>query len=240
MKKPDLPGEPYRDLIKRLHNVLTPKTYLEIGTLTGVTIALATCPTIAIDPLFQIESGSMVTNKPACHLFQMTSDDFFAGHDPKALFGRPIDLAFLDGMHRCEFLLRDFFNTERSCKRNSIILLHDCLPVEEPITNRVQGIGVATEAHRQGWWTGDVWRTAQALKRFRPDLYITAYDAAPTGLVAVTNLDSSSTTLADSYRQIVKEMMEWKLDIDGYFAELNVESTTVLDNHEKMTSRFWL
>lgn len=217
-----------------------PKTYLEIGTLTGATIALATCSTIAIDPLFQIEAGNMVTNKPACHLFQVTSDDFFAQHDPKTLFGRPIDLAFLDGMHRCEFLLRDFFNTERSCKRNSVILLHDCVPVEEPMTNRVQGAGVAIEEHRQGWWTGDVWRTVQALKRFRPDLYITAYDAPPTGLVAVTNLDPSSNILIDMYPNIVHEMTAWKFDVDGYFAELNVESTNVLDSPEKMTSRFWL
>ena len=240
MVKPDLTGEPYRELLERFHRDLVPKSYIEIGTLDGRTLALSTCATIAIDPKFIIESGSVVVNKPICHLFQMSSDDFFAGNDPVRLFGRPIDLAFLDGMHRCEFLLRDFLNTERSCKRNSVILLHDCVPVEEPMTHREQGAAPPILEHRTGWWTGDVWRTVQALKRFRSDLTITAYDAPPTGVVAVTNLNPSSTELTDNYQNIVHEMLSWKLDLDRYFLELHVESTAVISSHEKITGRFWL
>jgi len=240
MIKPDLAGEPYREFIKWFHRDLGPKSYLEIGTLDGSTLALSTCPTIAIAPKFLIELGSVVINKPVCYLFQMLSDDFFAGNDPARLFGRPIDLAFLDGMRRCEYLLRDFLNTERSCKRNSIILLHDCIPVEEPMTHRAQGAEAPILEHRRGWWTGDVWRTVQALKRFRSDLNITAYDAPPTGVVAVTNLNPSSTELANNYQRIVHEMLNWKLDLDDYFAELHIESTSVIDSHDKMTGRFWL
>jgi len=41
----------------------------------------------------------VVGRKPCCLLFQSTSDALFAQHDPLRLLQRPVDLAFLDGMH---------------------------------------------------------------------------------------------------------------------------------------------
>ena len=240
MIKSDHSGTHYTKILRDLHTTLSPKSYLEIGTETGRTLELATCPSIAVDPNFKLQSGTVVINKPVCHLYQMTSDDFFASHNPSTILGRPIDVAFLDGMHRCEFLLRDFLNTEKFCRRNSIILLHDCLPLEYPMTTRVRGAATASREERQPWWTGDVWRTAQALKQFRPDLVLTAYDAALTGLVAITNLDPASTLLLDRYHEIVDQMMTWELDVDSYFERMNVESTSVIDSEEKINLRFWL
>ncbi len=238
--RPDHAGEHYRTVLARFHAYLKPRTYLEIGTENGHTLELSSCATIAIDPRFQLHAGSVIGAKPACHLFQMPSDAFFLEHRPEAIFGRPIDLAFLDGMHRCEFLLRDFMNTEKSCRPNSVVVLHDCLPLEEGMTSRVQGEGVASTPERQPWWTGDAWRTALALKRLRPDLRITAYDAPLTGLVVVTRLDPGSTVIADGYHEIVRAMMDWTLDLDAYFAEIGLESTAAIDSEEKMTRRFWL
>ncbi|MCB8877266.1 class I SAM-dependent methyltransferase [Acidisoma silvae] len=240
MSKPDHIGTDYKTVLGWFHKRLRPKTYLEIGTQNGFTLSLATCASIAIDPQFQISSGATVNNKPACHLFQMPSDDFFESHQPSTIFGRLVDLAFLDGMHRCEFLLRDFMHTEPHCKQNSVILLHDCLPLDEGMTSRVQGTGSSTGDRRYGWWTGDVWRTALALKRYRPDLEIAAYDAQPTGLIAITNLDPQSTLLADRYSDIVRDMRSWTLDLDAYFREVHVESTDAIATEEKMNTRFWL
>jgi hypothetical protein len=184
-----------------------------------------------------------IIDKPKLLLFQMPSDDFFAQHDPENLLGGKIDFAFLDGMHRCEFLLRDFINTERCCKPNSVIALHDCLPVETALTERVPGTQPRPVPHRQGWWAGDVWRTALLLKRFRPDLSITALDAFATGLILVTNLDPHSTALGDNYSRYVKTMMSWSLadiTISGLFDELEVESAAQMVTHEQITARFWL
>ena len=58
----------------------------------------------------------------------MTSDEFFAKFDPRDALGSKIDLAFLDGQHLFEYVLRDFMNTEAVCEENSFILLHDCSP----------------------------------------------------------------------------------------------------------------
>src|SRR5205823_2507080 len=148
-----------------------PKSYLEIGTASGDSLRLASCPSIAVDPNFTIGSDVLL-NKSACALFRMSSDAFFAEYKPDVILGRPIELVFLDGMHRCEFLLRDFANVERYCRRNSIIVMHDCVPVELSIAERNPG-GAALEAHRCGWWAGDVWRTLLILKEHRSDLSFT-------------------------------------------------------------------
>ncbi len=61
---------------------------------------------------------------------------FFARHDLGGLLGKPISMAFLDGMHHFEYLLRDFINTEKHCSSNSVILLHDCLPTDRHVARR--------------------------------------------------------------------------------------------------------
>jgi hypothetical protein len=239
---PDLTGDHYQRLLSRLHNALAPTTYLEIGVETGKTLALARCHAIGIDPEFRFDDIAVaraIVAKPSVALYQMPSDDFFARFDPNVLFGGPIEMAFLDGMHRCEYLLRDFFHTERHCLPNSVIALHDCLPLEAPMAERDPNLP-AVDARRQGMWTGDVWRTALLLKRRRPDLRIIVLDAAPTGLVLITNLDPHNTLLADNHDEFVAEMMSWSLPeitLAGYFAEMEVEPEQNLRHPEQILAR---
>ena len=239
---PDHAGENYLAVLRRLHEQLRPETYLEIGCDKGVSLALAQCASVAIDPHPQIQVETAIGTKPVCAIYQMTSDAFFAHRDPKTVLGGPIDLAFLDGMHWCEFLLRDFINTERHSRKNSVIMLHDCLPVEQPMAERIHTGFSIRERHKNSW-TGDVWRTALLLRRRRPDLQITAYDAGPTGLVCITNLSPGSTVLSDNYASLVREMMAQPLEdlgIEALFEELGVEPTSAIRDHETISARFWL
>ena len=229
-------GADHYVVLQRLHEWYRPERYLEIGTLDGASLRYATCPVIAIDPEFRIEDASIMTNKPECHLYQQTSDDFFARDDIAVILRQPVDLAFLDGMHLCEFLLRDFINTERYCRPDSVIVLHDCLPVERPMTERDRDKAINILPNHNGWWTGDVWRTALALKRFRPDLQISAFDSPPTGLITVTGLNPQSRLLAAPW--IVETMMHWTFDQPGLFRELGVEPTSAIDSQEKVQGRF--
>ena len=243
---PDFGGVGYLEVLRTLHEVLQPRNYLEVGTLTGASLALADCASLAIDPGFLFEDIDVVrriVSKPRLLLFRMASDLFFQQHDPCALLGDKIQLAFLDGMHRCEFLLRDFINTERHCARNSIIVLHDCVPVEEPMTDRSYLARPPIEPHREHWWAGDVWRTARLLRQMRPELSFTTLDAPPTGLVLVTNLDPSSTALSDRYDEHVRTMLGWSLDDIGlqqHAADMQVESTSAYVTSEQLSTRFWL
>lgn len=243
---PDFTGHGYLQVLQTLHEVLQPRNYLEIGTFTGESLALSACASLAVDPGFPFENMDLVrriVSKPRMLLFRMASDLFFQQHDPCALLGEKVQLAFLDGMHRCEFLLRDFINTERHCARNSIIVLHDCLPVEEPMTDRGYLARPSIEPHRRHWWAGDVWRTARLLRRARPDLSFTTLDAPPTGLVLITNLNPGSTALSDRYDEHVRTMLGWSLTEIGlqqHVAEMQMEPTADYTTSEQLTTRFWL
>jgi hypothetical protein len=224
---PDLAGESYRDTLIKLHHELSPAAYLEIGTLTGGTLALSRSPSIAIDPKFQITS-EVIGEKSVCLFYQLESDTFFRDYTPKALLGSALDFTFLDGMHHCEFLLRDFMNAERHSAPFGVIALHDCIPVEIPMTDRTQNGTPPIAPHRGGWWTGDVWRTILALKRHRTDLKILCLDSAPTGLVLISRLDPTSTLLNDRYDSIVNDMLAMDLatmTVAKFMQEVDVTPT---------------
>jgi hypothetical protein len=238
---PDHKGAEYIGILMSLHEWLEPVSYFEIGTNEGDSLSVANCGSAAVDLKFSLGTRDFLGRKPFCGLYQMPSDTFFDQHDPTLIFDGPIELAFLDGMHYCEYLLRDFTNTERYCRRSSVIALHDCVPVEMSIAK--QEAAPSVEPSRAGWWTGDVWRTLLALRKHRPDLAFTVVDSFPTGLVLVTNLDPQSTVLTDDYEAIVREMKFLSLEhigLEAFFSMINLESTSVIETKEKMAQRFCL
>lgn len=191
-------GLPYLDFLSALHAALAPGWYLEIGTQKGRSLERARCRSIAIDPAFRIATD-VAGALPELHLFQQTSDDFFAGGFLERNAIR-LDLAFLDGMHLFEYLLRDFINCERHAAPGAVFAIHDCMPWNAAMAERDRDRALGNE------WTGDVWKLLPILGAFRPDLSITVADCPPTGLVVIGNLDSASTALADGYAAIVAEM----------------------------------
>lgn len=199
---------------------IDPSTYLEIGTRSGDSLSNTNCDCICVDPEFKIETD-VIKNRRRAFFFQMTSDAFFASNDIKQYFPSGIDLAFLDGMRRFEFLLRDFINTEKYCRPDSVIVIRDCLPRNPELIGR---------SRRPGAWNGDVWKILPILKRYRPALNILAFDAPPAGLVACTELDPFSTVLSDSYDRIVTEFLTANVppDIDSLFP---LRKTRFLQSH---------
>ncbi len=239
---PDHTGENYRTILQRFHQVFRPETYLEIGVENGTTLEFATCASIGIDPAYRI-TQPITDNKPACLLYRTSSDLFFKHQDPSGIFGQPIDMAFLDGMHWFEFLLRDFINVEKHCKPNSIVLIHDCIPTDSHAARRDPNDHRLRElSHNPDWWAGDVWKVIAMLAKYRPDLKILAFDAVPTGLIAVTNLDARSTTLADRYFDMVEEYRDQTLADAGpaYLDRLRIADTQRYASHEALSSLFWL
>jgi len=183
----DMPGQGYRDVLKRVHQTLRPRTYVEIGVFQGHTLVLAEPDTrsIGVDPAPQIK----VDLPPLARVHAETSDGFFARHDVREeLGGLPVDLAFIDGMHRFEFALRDFMHIEALATPESVILVHDCYPLNE---------ATATRDQLTTFWSGDVWRLIVLLKEHRPDLTVRTIAASPTGLGIITGLDPQSTYIAE-------------------------------------------
>jgi hypothetical protein len=238
-----LTGEAYLPLLARLHRVLRPTRYLEIGSRTGDSLAVAQCASIAIDPAFNL-APRFFGKKPLCALYQTESDAFFRTVDPEAILGGKIDFAFLDGMHLAEFLLRDFANTERHCRRNSLIALHDCIPLDLIMTRRNAADRSEADGSRyHDWWTGDVWKTVAILRKYRPDLHIHAVDAIPTGLILITNLDPSSTFLTDHHHALAAEMLTLEFpggSVAGYHEWLCLMPTQELATPDQITRFFWI
>ena len=195
-----------------LHADLHPRNYLEIGVDTGVSLAFSRVPSIAVDPMFQVQSeiGTDV------YLVRQTSDQFFARRDPlrhlragrnpwrnlrrnRPLFGRlmgrgTVDLAFIDGMHLFEFALRDFMNVERHSSPTTVIVFDDMLP---------RNVTEAARDRTTSAWTGDVFKLVPVLREYRPDLIVIPVDTQPTGLLVVLAPDHTSTVLRDHYDDIV-------------------------------------
>jgi hypothetical protein len=189
-------GMDYRVFLKGLHGAMLVDWYLEVGCRHGDTLIPVQSPTLAVDPFMRI-GRNVMGNKPALHLFQETSDDFFA----RGFLARNdirLAFSFLDGLHLFEYLLRDFRATEAASDPGGVIALHDCCPWTQAMTTRdLDAIGDKA-------WTGDVWKLIPILQTFRPDLKLTVLDCAPTGLVLVSNLDPASRVLFDGYDDILR------------------------------------
>ncbi len=180
---------PYLETLSTIHRVLDPRTYLEIGVWLGNSLSLARCPSIGIDPAPDIKT----IIHPATRIFTMTSDQFFTEQAATAI-STPIDLAFIDGMHLLEFVLRDFMYVERHATPQSLIVIDDIFPSHPAQADR---------SRRTGTWMGDVWKLLPILSQLRPDLVLIPIDTWPSGLLLVTALDPSNRTLWYTYNQIV-------------------------------------
>ena len=190
-----LRGMHYLEFLGQLHTTRLVRRYLEIGTQSGMSLKCARGRAVAIDPHFLLDKTAW-SAKPGFHLFEMTSDEFFSQHDPRQCLEGTIDLAFIDGMHLAEFVLRDFIHAETFCARDSLIVLHDAIPQNFEMTERDRRPAARRDKALAGAWTGDVWRTLALLHRERPELILRVFDCPPTGLVLIGNLNPECRTLA--------------------------------------------
>ncbi len=192
-----LPGDPYHEILRRTHLSLRPKTYVEIGIMYGDSLALARPPTRAIgidpEPIVQHRFEAPTT------IYPLTSDAFFDQVQMRDAIGSDhFEMAFIDGLHTFDQTLRDFINLEKHAKKNSIVFIHDCIPLDAATATRTQN----TE-----FWSGDTWKIVPILKRHRPDLAVRVIATCPTGLAVVTNLDPNSKILDHEWPNIVSEYM---------------------------------
>ena len=181
--------------------------YLEIGCRSGDTFSPSRSKTIAVDPFFRVEQNA-IGQKPALHVFQTTSDDFFASgflekNDIK------LTLSFIDGMHLVEYALRDLINVERNSAPHGLIMVHDCIPFTHAMTSR------DLDKLPPGPWTGDVWKLIPIIRRWRPDLTLTVLDAKPSGVVVLSGLNPKDDTLKQNYDAILAEFQTLTLEDYG-------------------------
>jgi hypothetical protein len=220
-----LPGPAYYDVLGWVHSILEPANYVEIGVHKGKSLEEAnrTTPCIGIDPAPSIEHDV----PSAARVYELTSDEFFARHDLRELLGGPVELAFIDGLHLFEQVLRDFVNLERTSAQNGVIVLHDCIPLEEVTSARER---------TTDFYSGDVWKATLILCRRRPDLEMVVVRTAPTGLCLVKGLDSEHRELGQALPAIESEYRDLGFN---YYLEYRHEMPAEIPNEEDAV-RDWL
>jgi hypothetical protein len=228
-----LPGPAYYQVLRLIHRILRAANYVEIGVHKGISLVQAQMGTpciIGVDPEPSIEpqvQQEIERKLPATTIYELTSDEFFERYDLNELLGGPVALAFIDGLHLFEQVLRDFVNLEGYSSAGTVFLLHDCLPLD----------GVTASRERTTYFhSGDVWKAALALRRRRPELEMVTVRTAPTGLCLVRGLDSTDQQLQEEFPEIVATYRD--LDFDYYLAHRD-EMPPEIPNEEKAV-KDWL
>jgi hypothetical protein len=227
-----LPGPAYYRVLNWVHQALEPANYVEIGVHKGVSLLQVRpgTPIVGVDPMPTIEekvADSLDRRVPDRKIYELTSDEFFARFDLTDLLSGPVELAFIDGLHLFEQVLRDFVNLERYSTADTVILLHDCLPLDE-IT--------ASRERTTDFYCGDVWKAALALRRHRPELEMITVRTAPTGLCLVRGLNSSNRSLEAELDEIEASYRD--LGFDYYVAHRH-EMPDEIPNREEAV-RDWI
>jgi predicted O-methyltransferase YrrM len=201
------PGPIYYQVLAAIHAHLQPSNYVEIGVDQGISLAQALPQTlcIGIDPEPKIDR-----DLPKAQIHPLTSDEFFARYDLSELLGGSVVLAFIDGLHLFEQVLTDFINLEAHSTPNTVVLLHDCIPLDE---------ATASRERTTDFYSGDVWKATMALKRRRPELDMVMVPTLPTGLCMVRRLDPTSRALERELPGIIAEYRD--LGFDHYLAHLD-------------------
>ena len=212
---------PYLDVLRTIHERLEPSLYVEIGVRRGASLALARGPAIGIDP----ESEVAGTLPASTELVRLPSDEYFRQQRKAGTTLHP-DLAFIDGMHLFEYVLRDFMHIERLAGPAGLVVVDDIFPSHPAQAERTRRTKV---------WTGDVWKFRECLAKLRPDLVLVPIDTRPTGLLLVAGLDPGSRVLWDRYNPLVRQYAEERapppdvLARDGALAPDDARITAVLE-----------
>lgn len=188
-----MPGPGYYELLDRLHDLVRPTRYLEIGMGDGSSMALARPGTrcVGVDPVPRLCTPVAAE----VHVLPQRSEEFFARDDLAELFGhgRP-ELIFIDGLHTFPAVLADLAGAERIARPDTVVVLHDTLPLDEP-TQRPD--------RAEAFYTGDVWKLLPCLAAERPDLDVFTVATAPSGLTFVTGLDAANPALTERHAELV-------------------------------------
>lgn len=200
LTEPDLLRD-HEDLLFRLHRLLRPATYLEVGVNEGHSLrwALDGTTTVAIDPA--LVQDDLPPAPIGTAFMALPSDDAFAHPSLQiALEDRPLDLAFVDGLHLVEQVLRDVANVEALAHpdRTTVLVLDDPLPPEPASADRERSTLL---------WTGDVWKAVVVLRRHRPDLHVITLDVPPSGAALVVGLDPANHVLGERHTQLLDEVL---------------------------------
>lgn len=188
--------------------------YIEIGVKSGNTFQRIKCnQKIGVDPAGACRKLKFHTLiRWGTRFFKENSDAFFVKHAKEYYSeSRPLDVAYVDGLHTYKQSLRDVENCLQWLSPKGIIILHDCNPATEMAAIAVNAFEERSQkGYKGGPWNGDVWKTIVHLRSTRKDLNIFVLDIDH-GLGVVTRSgDDFSNTKMLSYTPTQIDNMDYK------------------------------
>jgi hypothetical protein len=180
-------------IVQALVHKLGGRSYLEIGISRGDMFMRIDCPAkIAVDPVRRMTLRHFVLRDRSRRLvglwfaerirraarsqdvrfYEQTSDEFFAC-EATQFAARPIDVAFVDGLHTYQQALADVLNCARHLREGGVIAMHDCNPTTELMALPAASWDAAAEVAGPGWdgmWCGDVWKAIVHIRAHCPGL----------------------------------------------------------------------
>lgn len=167
----------YVEWLKAFHQVVHPKSYLEIGVASGQTLALSQNHTtsVGVDPAFKI-----VFPIQNATLYRLRSDDYFRHLSSDQDQTNPFEMVFIDGLHEWRQAVRDLLNSAHACTAGGVILIHDVVPMDEKS---------ASPTCKTILWPGDVFKMLPWIHTHYPEVRLTVIRTAPTGLAVITGID---------------------------------------------------
>lgn len=168
----------YNTNIQNRHQIINSLTkpihkYLEIGIEYGYTFSNTHfLYKVGIDPLPKyISRNNQLDSGKFEEIIKLTSDEYFNSinltndnSDNDSIDSDDCidiyEVIFIDGMHHCENILRDFNNSMKILKKDGIIFIDDCIPLNYneqlkiPLKHYYEN-GILKYGEE---WTGDVWK----------------------------------------------------------------------------------
>ena len=177
---------------------------------------------IGIDPnpAFESKVGSRLNAVHNSMIMRSTSDNAFAQLSSQRLLGdRKCDMAFVDGLHHCEVVLRDIANCARLSREHALIFVHDIFPGNEIEASR-------QPPNQPGSWMGDVYKVVPAIWQFLDWIpTVLVVDVPPSGMFILR-------TGGDIYNGIMKQIQNLEAAMASYdFASVMQEMRAKAISH---------
>jgi hypothetical protein len=211
----------YVQFLALMKRILRPHTYIEVGIGEGATFFSDPVPefVIGIDPNLQF-GATLASRTPNCRgmvIMRSSSDEAFAEFSSHNTLGdHKADMAFVDGLHHSDVVLRDIANCARVSRENALIFVHDVFPGNEAQASR-QPIA--------GAWMGDVYKVVPVIVRLLhwvPTLLIK--DIAPSGMFILRATGDIYGSIFNRYQMLVAAMES--CEFAGTIEEMNSKAVS--------------
>lgn len=154
-------------LLNKLLSLYSKPSYLEIGVDAGDTFrAINASLKHGVDPEFKFDINAEAFKSQGAKLFNLTSDEFF-----KLETGTSYHMAFIDGLHEFNQVLRDLLNTLPRMRRRGVIVIDDVLPchfqASLPTLEMMLAYRAAVGSDDMSWM-GDVYKLVYFIRDYLP------------------------------------------------------------------------